>query len=108
MGCDRSFSDHTMSKIQEAKLLKLKNKYWQSRELHINLLGEAPPMLWHYSWGNNTVLATSDFETEFKNFLRDIPPPLDVNPADWWKFNGDRFPSGKQAAHTAHLSMLTC
>uniref|UniRef100_A0A3P8TL70 BED-type domain-containing protein n=1 Tax=Amphiprion percula TaxID=161767 RepID=A0A3P8TL70_AMPPE len=34
----------------------------------------------------------TDSEAQVDYYLRDIAPPLDINPLDWWKVNGPRFP----------------
>ncbi|XP_037830665.1 E3 SUMO-protein ligase ZBED1 isoform X2 [Kryptolebias marmoratus] len=34
----------------------------------------------------------SDSEAQVDYYLRDIAPPLDTNPLDWWRMNGPRFP----------------
>lgn len=36
--------------------------------------------------------AVGNVDTEVDDFLRDVPPSLDTNPADWWKVNAGRFP----------------
>lgn len=43
---------------------------------------------------------STGIETEVQNFLREIPPPLDCSPMDWWKVNGGKFPRlAKLARH---------
>ncbi|XP_030227714.1 zinc finger BED domain-containing protein 1-like [Gadus morhua] len=39
-----------------------------------------------------SIILDTGIDTEVNNFLKDTPPPLDCNPADWWKVNGRRFP----------------
>lgn len=34
----------------------------------------------------------TDSEAQVDYYLRDIAPSLDINPLDWWKLNGPRFP----------------
>lgn len=34
----------------------------------------------------------TDSEAQVDYYLRDIAPSLDINPLDWWKVNGPRFP----------------
>ncbi|KAM9392297.1 zinc finger BED domain-containing protein 4-like [Pholidichthys leucotaenia] len=34
----------------------------------------------------------TDSETQVDYYLRDIAPSLEINPLDWWKVNGPRFP----------------
>lgn len=34
----------------------------------------------------------SDSEAQVDYYLRDIAPSLDINPLDWWRVNGPRFP----------------
>lgn len=35
----------------------------------------------------------TDSEAQVDYYLRDISPSLDINPLDWWRVNGPRFPS---------------
>lgn len=34
----------------------------------------------------------TDSEAQVDYYLRDIAPSLDINPLDWWRVNGPRFP----------------
>lgn len=34
----------------------------------------------------------TDSEAQVDYYLRDIAPSLDINPLDWWRLNGPRFP----------------
>lgn len=48
----------------------------------------------------------TDSEAQVDYYLRDIAPSLDINPLDWWRVNGPRFP--KLATLARHYLCIPC